>query len=96
VGWPSACLPGDGPLDALIADAMLHKMERGDFDPESPLEWAGGQIRELCAFTALPSMLTTVLFAQARASAHRPICRNAVARGLNTPATLRDRAERRP
>jgi len=29
-----------GPLDAPIADAKLHKMERGDFAPEFPLEWA--------------------------------------------------------
>lgn len=28
-----------GPLDAPIADAKLHKMERGDFAPEFPLEW---------------------------------------------------------
>jgi 3-hydroxyisobutyrate dehydrogenase len=30
----------DGPLDAPLADAKLHKMERGDFSPEFPLEWA--------------------------------------------------------
>jgi 3-hydroxyisobutyrate dehydrogenase len=30
----------DGPLDAPIADAKLHKMARGDFAPEFPLEWA--------------------------------------------------------
>jgi 3-hydroxyisobutyrate dehydrogenase len=29
-----------GPLDAPIAEAKLHKMERGDFAPEFPLEWA--------------------------------------------------------
>jgi 3-hydroxyisobutyrate dehydrogenase len=29
-----------GPLDAPIADAKLHKMDRGDFSPEFPLEWA--------------------------------------------------------
>jgi 3-hydroxyisobutyrate dehydrogenase len=29
-----------GPLDAPIADAKLHKMEQGDFEPEFPLEWA--------------------------------------------------------
>jgi 3-hydroxyisobutyrate dehydrogenase len=29
-----------GPLDAPIADAKLHKMEKGDFAPEFPLEWA--------------------------------------------------------
>ena len=29
-----------GPLDAPIADAKLHKMVRGDFTPEFPLEWA--------------------------------------------------------
>jgi 3-hydroxyisobutyrate dehydrogenase len=29
-----------GPLDAPIADAKLHKMERDDFAPEFPLEWA--------------------------------------------------------
>jgi len=28
-----------GPLDAPIAGAKLHKMERGDFAPEFPLEW---------------------------------------------------------
>ena len=27
-------------LDAPIAGATLHKMERGDFAPEFPLEWA--------------------------------------------------------
>jgi len=39
--------PGDldavlegGPLDAPLADAKLHKMTRGDFAPEFPLEWA--------------------------------------------------------
>ena len=30
----------DGPLDAPIADAKLHKMASGDFAPEFPLEWA--------------------------------------------------------
>jgi len=29
-----------GPLDAPIADAKLHKMEKSDFAPEFPLEWA--------------------------------------------------------
>jgi 3-hydroxyisobutyrate dehydrogenase len=29
-----------GPLDAPIADAKLHKMRAGDFEPEFPLEWA--------------------------------------------------------
>jgi 3-hydroxyisobutyrate dehydrogenase len=29
-----------GPLDAPIADAKLHKMERGDFAAEFPLQWA--------------------------------------------------------
>ena len=29
-----------GPLDAPIVDAKLHKIERGDFAPEFPLEWA--------------------------------------------------------
>jgi 3-hydroxyisobutyrate dehydrogenase len=29
-----------GPLDAPIADAKLHKMERGDYAPEFPLQWA--------------------------------------------------------
>jgi 3-hydroxyisobutyrate dehydrogenase len=29
-----------GPLDAPIAEAKLHKMEKGDFAPEFPLEWA--------------------------------------------------------
>ena len=29
-----------GPLDAPIANAKLHMMERGDFAPEFPLQWA--------------------------------------------------------
>ena len=29
-----------GPLDAPIADAKFHKMDRGDFTAEFPLEWA--------------------------------------------------------
>jgi 3-hydroxyisobutyrate dehydrogenase len=29
-----------GPLDAPLADAKLHKMERGDYAPEFPLVWA--------------------------------------------------------
>ena len=29
-----------GPLDAPLADAKLHKMDRGDYAPEFPLEWA--------------------------------------------------------
>jgi 3-hydroxyisobutyrate dehydrogenase len=29
-----------GPLDAPIADAKLHKMERADYAPEFPLQWA--------------------------------------------------------
>ena len=33
------CIEG-GPLDAPLADAKLHKMERGDFAPEFPLAWA--------------------------------------------------------
>ena len=36
---PAEAIEG-GPLDAPIADAKLHKMERGDFAPEFPLEWA--------------------------------------------------------
>jgi 3-hydroxyisobutyrate dehydrogenase len=30
----------NGPLDAPIADAKLHKMDQGDFAAEFPLEWA--------------------------------------------------------
>jgi 3-hydroxyisobutyrate dehydrogenase len=33
------CIEG-GPLDAPIADAKLHKMDRQDYAPEFPLEWA--------------------------------------------------------
>jgi 3-hydroxyisobutyrate dehydrogenase len=29
-----------GPLDAPLADAKMHKIARGDFSPEFPLEWA--------------------------------------------------------
>src|ERR1700691_5334015 len=29
-----------GPLDAPIADAKLHKIDRGDYAAEFPLEWA--------------------------------------------------------
>ena len=29
-----------GPLDAPLAEAKLHKMDRGDYAPEFPLEWA--------------------------------------------------------
>ncbi len=29
-----------GPLDAPLADAKFHKMDRGDFAAEFPLEWA--------------------------------------------------------
>jgi 3-hydroxyisobutyrate dehydrogenase len=29
-----------GPLDAPLADAKLHKMDRSDYAPEFPLEWA--------------------------------------------------------
>jgi len=29
-----------GPLDAPLADAKLHKIVRGDYTPEFPLEWA--------------------------------------------------------
>src|SRR2546430_685368 len=29
-----------GPLDAPLAGAKLHKMDRGDYAPEFPLEWA--------------------------------------------------------
>jgi 3-hydroxyisobutyrate dehydrogenase len=29
-----------GPLDVPIAEAKLHLMERGDYAPEFPLEWA--------------------------------------------------------
>lgn len=43
LGIDPAALDGaieGGPLDAPLADAKLHKMERGDFNPEFPLEWA--------------------------------------------------------
>jgi 3-hydroxyisobutyrate dehydrogenase-like beta-hydroxyacid dehydrogenase/uncharacterized membrane protein YphA (DoxX/SURF4 family) len=33
------CIAG-GPLDAPIVDAKLHKMDRGDYGAEFPLEWA--------------------------------------------------------
>jgi 3-hydroxyisobutyrate dehydrogenase len=29
-----------GPLDAPLADAKLHRMKTGDYEPEFPLEWA--------------------------------------------------------
>jgi 3-hydroxyisobutyrate dehydrogenase len=29
-----------GPLDAPLAEVKLHQMERGDFEPQFPLEWA--------------------------------------------------------
>ena len=35
-----AAVIADGPLDAPIVDAKLHKMEQGDFSPEFPLRWA--------------------------------------------------------
>jgi 3-hydroxyisobutyrate dehydrogenase len=38
-GELAAAIAG-GPLDAPIADAKLHQMDRGDFAPEFPLEWA--------------------------------------------------------
>ncbi len=38
-GMLSEAIEG-GPLDAPIADAKLHKMERGDYAPEFPLQWA--------------------------------------------------------
>jgi 3-hydroxyisobutyrate dehydrogenase len=38
-GQLAAAIAG-GPLDAPIADAKLHQMERGDFAPEFPLQWA--------------------------------------------------------
>ena len=43
LGVDAAMLAGaieGGPLDAPIADAKLHKMERGDYAPEFPLQWA--------------------------------------------------------
>ena len=41
--WPkpwSSPTGSGGPLDAPIADAKLHKMDRGDYAAEFPLEWA--------------------------------------------------------
>jgi 3-hydroxyisobutyrate dehydrogenase len=38
-GQLAAAIAG-GPLDAPIAGAKLHQMERGDFAPEFPLQWA--------------------------------------------------------
>ena len=38
-GQLAATIAG-GPLDAPIAGAKLHQMERGDFAPEFPLQWA--------------------------------------------------------
>jgi 3-hydroxyisobutyrate dehydrogenase len=38
-GQLAAAIAG-GPLDAPIADAKLHQMERCDFAPEFPLQWA--------------------------------------------------------
>jgi len=39
-GDAAAVLGTGGPLDAALADAKLHKIVRGDFTPEFPLEWA--------------------------------------------------------
>jgi 3-hydroxyisobutyrate dehydrogenase len=46
----------DGPLDAPLADAKLHKMERGDFSPEFPLEWALKDVDLALAAAGLDSL----------------------------------------
>jgi 3-hydroxyisobutyrate dehydrogenase len=49
-----------GPLDAPLADAKLHKIARGDFTPEFPLEWALKDVDlaiEAAHGTTLPMLL---------------------------------------
>jgi len=48
-----------GPLDAPLAGAKLHKIARGDFTPEFPLEWALKDVDlaiEAAAGTSLPML----------------------------------------
>lgn len=52
-----------GPLDAPIADAKLHKMERGDYAPEFPLEWA---LKDLDLAIAAASSAPPLLVALSR------------------------------
>ncbi len=53
-----------GPLDAPIADAKLHKMARGDFAPEFPLQWALKDVE--LALQAADADTTPLLAALAR------------------------------
>lgn len=54
----------DGPLDAPLADAKLHKMEHGDFSPEFPLEWALKDV-DLALDAARPDELPALAAASA-------------------------------
>jgi len=45
-----------GPLDAPLADVKLHKMERSDYAPEFPLEWALKDV-DLALASATPDSL---------------------------------------
>ncbi|HTP17842.1 MAG TPA: NAD(P)-dependent oxidoreductase [Streptosporangiaceae bacterium] len=53
-----------GPLDAPIADAKLHKMERGDYAPEFPLQWALKDVD--LAMSAAPGATLPLLAALSR------------------------------
>jgi len=53
-----------GPLDAPIADAKLHKMERGDYAPEFPLQWAVKDVDLAIAETGSSLPLLTALSRQ--------------------------------
>jgi 3-hydroxyisobutyrate dehydrogenase len=58
-----------GPLDAPLADAKLHKMERGDYAPEFPLEWALKDVDLAIASTEADTLpLLTALSRQWRAA----------------------------
>jgi 3-hydroxyisobutyrate dehydrogenase len=58
-----------GPLDAPLADAKLHKMERGDYAPEFPLEWALKDVDLAIASTEADTLpMLTALSRQWRAA----------------------------
>jgi len=59
-----------GPLDAPIADAKLHKMERGDFAPEFPLEWA---LKDVDLAIGPQAMISCRCWPRCPASGARPL-----------------------
>jgi hypothetical protein len=81
-----------GPLDAPLADAKLHKIARGDFAPEFPLEWALKDMDlAIAAADGTPLPMLEALSRQWRAAVEAGYGRNDVSAAVGYTSAVSER-----